>query len=390
MLQKDKVIESLRLEVAEAQIKLVESDHLGGGRTQELERLLLEQRVANARLMEDNESFQLLLSEKTLNGDFAKIDIMTANSLDDKHDMHSELGSSLADELESASDGDSDKYRRLEAELRSQKDANKALTLYINNIIERLLNHKDFETILDKTPGLMAGPPKSSGSDKELPPPPEASGQSILQRAKSVAIGGGKPRPRPQSFMPAPTPTPTATGNPATAPSIPLGRSQSVRGSGHRRANSEWTTGANVVNQMYRPGPTASPSPPMGPPPRSSSFFSPPLAQGNPNAAARIPSGVQMATRRPGSSTGSDHSGDTNMPSPPQHHSTPSTQAAIPSAGGNKLRPLRLVQENTESGPSDEDAKKAKRASWMGWFNRGKDEGPGAAQGTINEEAQDI
>jgi hypothetical protein len=346
----------------------------------------LEQRVANARLMEDNESFQLLLGEKTLNGDFTKIDIMTANGLDDKHDMQSELGSSLADELESASDGDSEKYRRLEADLRSQKDANKALTLYINNIIERLLNHKDFETILDKTPGLMAGPP-TSHTDKELPAPPEPSGQSILQRAKSVAIGGGKARPRPQSFMPAATPS--ATAGPATAPSIPLGRSQSVRGSGHRRANSEWTTGANVVNQMYRPGPLANTSPPVGPPPRTSSFFSPPLGQGNPNAAARIPSGAQMAARRPGSSSnsaGRDHSGDTNMSSPPQH---PSSQTPILSVGGNKLRPLRLVQENSDSGQTDDDAKKAKRASWIGWFNRGKDELLGGGQETINEEARD-
>jgi hypothetical protein len=35
-------------------------------RQQELEKDLLEARVANARLMEDNESYQLLLSEKTL------------------------------------------------------------------------------------------------------------------------------------------------------------------------------------------------------------------------------------------------------------------------------------------------------------------------------------
>src|SRR6266513_5730514 len=60
ILQKDKVIESLRLELAEAQIKLVESDNLGGTRLQDLERQLLETRMANARLMEDNESFQLL------------------------------------------------------------------------------------------------------------------------------------------------------------------------------------------------------------------------------------------------------------------------------------------------------------------------------------------
>ena len=74
MLQKDKLIESLRLELAEAQIKLVESENQGGGRLNEVERLLMEARMSNARLMEDNESYQLLLQEKTLHGDFGKGD----------------------------------------------------------------------------------------------------------------------------------------------------------------------------------------------------------------------------------------------------------------------------------------------------------------------------
>ena len=41
----------------------------------------MEARMANARLMEDNESYQLLLQEKTLNGEFTKSDFgyMTAN-----------------------------------------------------------------------------------------------------------------------------------------------------------------------------------------------------------------------------------------------------------------------------------------------------------------------
>jgi hypothetical protein len=39
----------------------------------ELEKQLLETRVTNARLMEDNESFQLLLGEKTLNGDLSRV-----------------------------------------------------------------------------------------------------------------------------------------------------------------------------------------------------------------------------------------------------------------------------------------------------------------------------
>ncbi|MFW9792623.1 hypothetical protein, partial [Brucella melitensis] len=78
-----------------------------------------------------------------------------------------------------------DNYKRLEAELKSAKDSNKALTLYINKIIERLLEHSDFEAILDQSSDFK---PKSrsvsANVEKELPPPPppkeQASGASIL------------------------------------------------------------------------------------------------------------------------------------------------------------------------------------------------------------------
>src|SRR5262245_11748777 len=47
--QKDKIIEGLRLELAEVQIKLVEMENAGGGRMRELEKQLLETRMTNAR-----------------------------------------------------------------------------------------------------------------------------------------------------------------------------------------------------------------------------------------------------------------------------------------------------------------------------------------------------
>src|SRR5690349_19088561 len=77
LLQKDKLIESLRLELAEAQIRLAEADHLEGTKLQQLEQQLLEVRMTNARLMEDNESFQLLLSSAALNGDFPRGDYLS-------------------------------------------------------------------------------------------------------------------------------------------------------------------------------------------------------------------------------------------------------------------------------------------------------------------------
>ncbi|TDZ25879.1 hypothetical protein Cob_v000287 [Colletotrichum orbiculare MAFF 240422] len=383
LLQKDKLIESLRLELAEAQIKLVESENQGGGRMQEVERLLMEARMANARLMEDNESYQLLLQEKTLNGDFAKNDFSYMGVSANQDALNAlegrSAGASLADELSEASDGNdnSDHARRLETELKSMKDQNKALTLYINKIIERLLQHQDFEHILDTS---TEPKPPSANTNKELPPPPAekgASGQSLLQRAKTMATGPNKPRPRPMSYVPSAQPANSAHTDPETAPRIPIGnltRSSSTRRS---RPMSEQFTGVNLVNQMYR-GPDGPISPPLGSPrtPRTSQTF----FGGNPNAAARAPSGQQAPTAgnfpgmRSETSSLSGDSGDLTTPpsqSPPRSHHEKQTTFA-----GNKPRPLRLVQEN-----SDKQQEANKRSSWMGWASGWgkKEENPTAA-----------
>ncbi|KAH9217669.1 hypothetical protein DL95DRAFT_386150 [Leptodontidium sp. 2 PMI_412] len=375
LLQKDRLIESLRLELAEAQIKLVESENMGGGRMQEVERLLLEARMTNARLMEDNESYQLLLSEKTLTGDFAKSDFM--GSASHNADALSALEgrsvpASLADELSEAGEGESDNYRRLESELKSAKDSNKALTLYINKIIERLLQHQDFEAILDQSSDFKPG----ANTDKDLPPPPkeQASGASILQRAKSVAMGGSR-RPRPQSQMPA---THSALTDPDTAPSIPFGLSRSSSFRTGRPKSEQYTGGAaSVVNQMYKGGPA---SPPLhGPqtPRHSQSFFAPPLVSGtNPNAAHRVPSAGQVPTAGnfPGMKSESSSASDSGDVSTPPSNSPPRAEKATTFAG-NKPRPLRLVQDHPENRKvSGDEDNKAKRASWMGWAFGKKEE----------------
>ncbi|CAF3517213.1 hypothetical protein QX201_003634 [Fusarium graminearum] len=381
ILQKDKLIESLRLELAEAQIKLVETENQGGGRLHEVERLLMEARMANARLMEDNESYQLLLQERTLKGDFGQNDFsyMGSNS---NQDALAALegkaqGSSLADELSEATEGESvsDGDRRLESELRSMKEQNKALTLYINKIIERLLQHQDFESILDTSGDLKSLP----DTNKELPPAPADNKQqqqqqpsaTILQRAKSMAAAApAKPRPRPISVM-QPSTSSDHT-DPDKAPSIPIGLSRSTSSRRSPRPQSDQFTGAaSLVSQMYR-GPDGPVSPPLGTPRHSQTFFSPPNNSGNPNAAARVPSGASMATSgnfpgmRSETSSLSGESGELSMStppsqSPPRAHSDRHTT----SFAGGKPRPLRLVQENPDA------VKENKRASWYSPFTWG-------------------
>lgn len=398
LLQKDKLIESLRLELAESQIKLVEMENRGGGRQQELERELLEARMANARLMEDNESYQLLLSEKTLNGDFSKGDFLNEHLPRSSHGTEGGSGS-LADELESAGEGGTNEdSRKLEAEIRALKDQNKALTLYIERIIGRLLQHDGFEHILDQN-----DKPIPTKSEKDLPPPPpEKDGQpaSLLERARSVVTGQAnrpQPRPRPTSVVP-PTSHPTAHENPDTAPSIPLGRSQSIRAT-HRRTRSDQVgegTAASVVGQMYR-GPSGSRSPTggqisplmspvtIGPGSRQSGFFN--TAFSGLNVAGRAPS--LSGNQRPGSSDSlsSDQNADVSSrggtSTPPSRTSSGMNNYTGAVMTQSKLRPLRLVRENQEleggmgaGAAADDEAarKRANRASWMGWFNRGKEE----------------
>ncbi|KAK4188032.1 hypothetical protein QBC35DRAFT_213172 [Podospora australis] len=433
LLQKDKMIESLRLELAEAQIKLVESQNQGGGRLQEVERLLMEARVANARLMEDNESYQLLLQDRTLKGDFGTNDFSYLGSnhsnsgASANQDALAALegrasngtttttpGTSLADELSGVADSDpqeqhqqdTETQRRLEAELKSVKDQNKALTLYINKIIERLLQHQGFEHILDQSNDPKS-PTAGANTNKELPPPPNPqarppSGSTLLQRAKTMATGGvgvtaPRPKPRPMSFMPS---TVQDVSNPDTAPSIPIGLARNTSTRRARPMSDQYTSAtssgaASIVNAMYKGPSGGSVDGPLSPSIRSSqTFFQMPQGAGNRSSAGggAVTSPMASSGNFPGMrSETSSTSGDSilerdfaSLPSqsPPrsQHEKEKTT------FGGNKPRPLRLVQENAEAQAAAAAANK--RSSWMGWaasaFAKKEDGTPAAAE-TIKE-----
>ena len=381
LLQKDKLIESLRLELAESQIKQVEMENKGGGRQRELEKELLEARMANARLMEDNESYQLLLSEKTLNGDFTKGDFMRDANQEEPNGM-----GSLADELESVDVRAETETRKLEAEIKSLKDQNKALTLYIERIISRVLQYDGLEAVLDKNEPSQ---PKPTKTEKDLPPTPaDKDSQSFLQRARSVVAGQqNRPqtqsKPRPASMMPPPT-VPHANENPQTAPSIPLQRGQSVR-SGHRRARSEMTdAGApSVVGQMYSRG--SGPTSPtlMGPGNRQSGFSGASYFSGM--SGARTPSvSSQPRSRLSSGSVNSDPHGETGSTgatsSPPRSNSGMNNYTGAVMTQ-SKLRPLRLVSEASKAAEEEEATrKKANRGSWISWFNRPPTSDPSQGQ----------
>lgn len=374
LFQKDQMIDLLRLELVEAQIKLAEVDHQGDGRLQELEKTLMEARMVNARLTEDNESFQYLLSEKTLKGDFMHETPIAENG----------AGlSSLAEELESVGDGTEvqpEVFKKLEAENKGLKDANKALTLYVDKIIGRILQHEGFEDIITGFGKDDPPPPpaKSAPIEKALPPPPEqgvsgAAPVTFLQRARSVVQRPTVTKVRPQSIIAAPT----ANENPDTAPSIPLNR-------GHRRARSDQErtdmAAAAVVAQMNRGSPLRTVSGgPMSPgispqlQPLRGSYFQP-----GQSPAGRAPSG-NAATANRGSSANSvtsDHSGEKDSTDNSSAQTSGQGTNNIPGAvmKQNQLRPLRLVRDQLSNEENDAQ-KKANRGSWMGWFKGASLEG---------------
>lgn len=373
--EKDGAIEALKFDLAEAQLRLAEQEHMGDGRLQAMEKAIMEIRMQNARLVEENESFQMLLTEKTLKGDF----------LHGHHAPEDISGlSSLAEELESsgeATEGQTDAYRKLEAEYKALHEERNALNLYIDKIIGRMLTKPGFEHIFTDQEEPPSPPTKAAVMDKALPAvPDQPTGDSaaaiapvgvtgFLQRARSVVSrpGGGKARPMSYAQPPGHTP-PTANENPETAPSIPINR-------GHRRARSDQAqtdmAAAAVVNQMNRAstmrtvsgGPLSPGLRPLSPqlPQGRGSYFSP-----------RAPSGSGRRAGSSANSVTSEHSDE-------QRSNTDGSSVAAVAAGPaqnqpnipgavmkqNQLRPLRLVQEQNAE---EEMMKRANRGSWMGWL----------------------
>lgn len=381
--QKDKIIEDLRLELAEYQVKLLEVENAGGGRLHELEKQLLETRMTNARLMEDNESFQLLLGEKTLNGDLSRGDFLRESShAEERTPSHSGTSASLADELQSVEEADVETVRRLEAEISSVKDQNKALTLYINKIIGRLLTHQGFESVLGNDADADADADQGPDTNKELPPPPSKENeqpQGFLQRAKSVMSTNGGRKSRPSSIMGPPsvpaTPQQSVNEDPSTAPSIPLSRPPSTRNASdtyaHRRSTSEAHSAAHVVNSMYRApsGPSGPTSPGLVSP--RNSFFGIPINGNSENTArssisgSRVVSGTIMSgfamTPGPRADDVESESSHNDTPSPPRRLERSETTSGVMTGKG--MRPLRLVQNEEEARKA---AKAANRGSWFG------------------------
>ena len=167
--------------------------------------------------------------KRRLMATFSRNDILRSTSAMEveRTPSRSEPSTSLADELSSAAEEGEEvpeqpeRVRRLESDISALKDQNKALTLYVNKIIERILQHQGgYENILsnhDEDDAPAAPGATATGTARALPPVPNKDkgpataapikgtmwrqskkDKRFCKEQKSVAYGTTtKPRPRP-------------------------------------------------------------------------------------------------------------------------------------------------------------------------------------------------
>ncbi|KAI8336040.1 hypothetical protein BD560DRAFT_413977 [Blakeslea trispora] len=216
---------------------------------QSLKLVHLEHEIANVKqlnrsLMEDNESYQILLHEKTMNGEFMMNPIMQVEdnpTMKESASSSSNQGLNLAEELASSipdwqKESEADQtIQKLNDEIKTLQDTNRALQLYMNKILMKIINNKQLEDVLSidqpskpstlvsySTNSKPAQPPSQQKQHQEGsgPTPTRTTSTSSSsnskdtnrQRRRTISYWGSK----------APTPpTPSTNGSPHPGPAHP-------------------------------------------------------------------------------------------------------------------------------------------------------------------------
>jgi hypothetical protein len=109
--EKDLQLDSLRLELADLEVRLAEQASSAVSRTKQIEDALLQAKLDNIRLAENVESYQILLQDRTLKGEYSitslegvpeRDEATSSRSVSPFYDEHRAKGTSLATELEEA------------------------------------------------------------------------------------------------------------------------------------------------------------------------------------------------------------------------------------------------------------------------------------------------
>ncbi|KAF9111026.1 hypothetical protein BGX27_005487 [Mortierella sp. AM989] len=168
----EKIVANLRQQILTMNQDIFERQHTFDLRQTELQSEVNQARELNRGLMEENESYQLLLHEKSMNGEFMQTSIMKGTGHDDLNGTQLTMGNNgsinLADELgrafgqspstpveERTNESLNAEINTLKEELKTLKDKNTALTLYISKILSRIMERPGFTSVLaaDYSPG---------------------------------------------------------------------------------------------------------------------------------------------------------------------------------------------------------------------------------------------
>ncbi|KAI8145425.1 hypothetical protein BJV82DRAFT_603615 [Fennellomyces sp. T-0311] len=138
-------------------------------RVETLEQELASLKEVNASLMEDNESYQILLHEKTMAGEFPKKSDLAAAATKPQT-------ASLAAELNKVQGGDCScqqtaTVKKLSDEIRVLQESNKALSLYMNKILMKIVDNQELVDVLNIDEDDEQSIPQSTVAPQKPEPP---------------------------------------------------------------------------------------------------------------------------------------------------------------------------------------------------------------------------
>ncbi|KAG0326467.1 hypothetical protein BGZ99_009499 [Dissophora globulifera] len=194
MRAQEKLVSELRQQILALNHELIERQQTSTLRESELQTEVIQARELNRGLMEENESYQLLLHEKSMNGEFMQTSIMKSTGYDEDlpgTPKGSNGSVNLADELGRAfsqmppTPPSERSNEALIVENKSLKDQNAALNLYITKILTRIMQTPMLTSVLaaDYSPGRAAVP--------ESPPVATAQANNISRNSGSTGKNSG-------------------------------------------------------------------------------------------------------------------------------------------------------------------------------------------------------
>ncbi|KAF9128035.1 hypothetical protein BGW39_005376 [Mortierella sp. 14UC] len=155
MKAQENVVSELRKQILSMNQDLIERQRNFTLKETELHAQINQAQELNKGLMEENESYQMLLHEKSMNGEFMQTSIMKNTGYNDDPSAtplatHSNGSINLADELNKALDRSPlpNSEKSIEEEVKALRESNTALGLYIARILTRIMENPHLQAVL--------------------------------------------------------------------------------------------------------------------------------------------------------------------------------------------------------------------------------------------------